>query len=133
MDDRALRQRIRNKLAEQRRVVALLLETRDQLQGSLFVRYGECGKEGCACRLGRRHGPYYVLSARSAAAAGFSYLGGGRLKEAKALVGRYRAFRAGLRRLRKVNAELVALLARYQKAMVAKGGRRLGIGSQPRL
>jgi hypothetical protein len=130
MHDRTLRERIRAKVKEQRAVVALLLKTREQLRGSLFVRYGECGKEGCVCRLGRRHGPYYVLSARSEAGSGFSYLEGGRLREAKALVSSYRAFRSGLRKLKKVNGELVALLARYQRAMVTKGSRRLGIGAQ---
>jgi hypothetical protein len=130
MDDRALRERIRAKLQEQRAVVSLLLRTKEQLRGSLFVRYGECGKETCVCRLGQRHGPYYVFSARNSSTTGFSYLEGGRLREAKALVGRYRVFRNGLRRLKKVNAELVTLLARYQKSMVSRGGRRLGIGAQ---
>src|SRR5271170_4545655 len=107
MSDRTLRDRIRAKLKEQRTLVASLLRTREQLQGSLFVRYGECGKEGCVCRLGRRHGPYYVFSARSASTAGFAYLSGGRVVEARTLVGRYRSFRTGLRKLKKVNAELV--------------------------
>jgi hypothetical protein len=128
-----LRERIRAKVAEQRRVVGMLLRLREQLQGSLFVRYGECGKESCVCRLGRRHGPYYVFSARSASASGFSYLEGPRLSEARALVARYRAFREGFRKLKKVNAELVTLLARYQKAMVRRGGKRLGMTARLRL
>ena len=129
MNDRALRDRIRGKLKEQRSVVAALLRTREQLQGSLFVRYGECGKDGCACRLGKLHGPYYVFSARSASTSGFSYLAGGRAVEARTLVARYRAFRTGLRKLKKVNGELVTLLARYQKTMVQRGGRRLGMAA----
>ena len=130
MDDRLLRERIRAKLKEQRRVVARLLTTREQLQGSLFVRYAECGKEGCVCRLGQRHGPYYVFSSRTATASGFSYLQGGRLVRARVLVSRYRAYRTGLRTLKRVNAQLLALLARYQRAMVERGGRRVGVGAQ---
>ncbi|HWX25110.1 MAG TPA: DUF6788 family protein [Vicinamibacteria bacterium] len=130
MNESALRDRVRSKLLEQREVVASLLRLREQLQGSLFTRYGECGKPGCACRAGRRHGPYYVLSAKSASQSGFAYLEGRRLGEARALVARYRAFRDGFRRLKTVNAELVALLSRYQKAMVRKGGQKLGIGVQ---
>jgi hypothetical protein len=130
MNESALRDRVRAKLLEQREVVASLLRLREQLQGSLFTRYGECGKAGCACRTGERHGPYYVLSARTASASRFAYLEGRRLGEARALVARYREFRDRFRRLKKVNAELVALLSRYQKAMVEKGGRKLRIGVQ---
>ena len=132
MNETALRVRIRSKLLEQRGLVQTLLRLREQLQGSLFARYGECGKPSCQCRTGRRHGPYYVLSARSALLSGFSYLEGGKLSEARVLVRRYRSFREGFRRLKKVNGELVSLLSRYQKAMVRKGGKRLGLGSETR-
>jgi|SRR5579862_2728342 hypothetical protein len=128
MNDAALRQRIRTTLIEQRALVGQLLGLRDQLRGSLFVRYAECGKEGCACRLGAKHGPYYVFSARTAAQQDFSYVQGRKLSEVRSLVQRYKAFKDGLRRLRKVNADLVTLLARYQRAMIKKGGRRVGVG-----
>ena len=62
------------RLAEQRALVQSLLRLREQLQGSLFARYGECGKEGCVCRRGSKHGPYYVLSTRSGGQGGFAYL-----------------------------------------------------------
>ena len=39
-------------------------------------------------------------------------------------------FAQGLRRLRKVNAELMALLRRYQHAMARQGGRRVGLTAQ---
>lgn len=126
-----LRQRVRRKLQEQRDLVSSLLRMREQLQGSLFIRYGECGKEGCVCRTGRRHGPYYVLSMRSTALSGFAYLEGRRLGKARTLVTTYRQFREGFRRLKKVNRDLIALLLRYQKAMVQRGGARLGIGVSP--
>src|SRR5260370_15882883 len=60
-----IRRRVREKLREQRALVEELLREREQLRGSLFERWAVCGKEGCACREGRRHGPYYVLSTRS--------------------------------------------------------------------
>lgn len=122
-----LRQRVRERLAEQRTLVSQLLRLREQIQGSLFARYGECGKENCACREGKKHGPYYVLSTRSAGKGGFAYLDAGRAEEAKALVSRSQEFRNGLRRLRKLNLEIVALLRRYQTAMSKQGGRKIGI------
>jgi len=122
-----LRKRIRMRVAAQRSLVHSLLEQREQLQGSLFARYGECGKETCACRQGRKHGPYYVLSLRSGGRGAFRYLEGSRLRRARSLVERYKAFRRGLRRLRVLNLEIVSLLRRYQTEMTRKGGRRLGV------
>ena len=122
-----LNRRIRLRMARQRALVEALLELREQLQGSLFIRYGECGKETCACRQGRKHGPYYVLSLRGGGRGGFAYLQGGKVREARTLVRRYRSFRGGLRRLRKVNLEIVALLRRYQAAGTRRAGRRLGV------
>jgi hypothetical protein len=126
-DPDGIRKRVRGRLAEQRRLVRSLLEQRPQLQGSLFVRYGVCGKPGCACRQGARHGPYYVLSTRSGGRGGFSYLEARRAGQARALVARSRRFRAGLRRLRAVNRDLVALLRRYQESVSRRATRKLGL------
>src|SRR5262245_46688581 len=121
----ALRKRVQTYLAEQRELVRTLLKLRAQLQGSVFARYGECGKEGCACQSGDKHGPYYVLSSRSAGKGAFVYLDGGRVDEVKDLVQQSRAFRKGLTRLRKLNQELVVALKTYQKATAKSGARKL--------
>jgi len=130
-DAEDLRKRVRARLDEQRALVQALLQQRELLQGSLFARYGECGKEACACRQGRKHGPYYVLSMRSGGKGAFSYIEARRFREAQGLVERYRVFRQGLRRLKKLNLELVDLLRRYQEAVTRKGGRRLGVAAVP--
>jgi len=128
MTPEQIRGRIRETLAEQRRQVASLLRLREQLQGSLFVRYGQCGKPGCACLIeGRRHGPYYVLSTRTGGRGSFSYLDAPTAREARARVAQYRAFRAGLKGLQRVNGSLVGLLRRYQQAQLRKTVRRLGL------
>lgn len=124
-----LRERVQQRMNEQRTLVSALLERREQLQGSLFARYAECGKETCACRQGRKHGPYYVLSTRSAGHGGFAYLDPQRAAQARALVARYREFRTGLRRLRRLNLEIVSLLRRYQAAATRRSGRKLGVGA----
>jgi hypothetical protein len=108
--------------------VASLLRLREQLHGSLFVRYGQCGKAGCACHTaGQRHGPYYVLSTRSGGRGSFSYLDAPTAREARLQVARYREFRAGLKGLRRVNDSLVGLLRRYQQAQLRTSVRRLGL------
>jgi hypothetical protein len=123
----AIRDRIRERLADQRRLVARLLALREQVQGSLIVRYAQCGKPSCACQSGRRHGPYYVLSSRSGGRGGFSYLDGDQARKARALVSRSREYKRGLRRLRRLNLELVVLLRRYQRRQLKTTGRRLGV------
>jgi hypothetical protein len=121
-----IRARIAERLAAQRALVRELLREQELLQGSLFARYGECGKESCVCRRGRKHGPYYVVSVhRGGGSKAFNYLPAGRVSEAKALVERYRRFRSGLRRLRRIGAELVSLLRRYQDSAARRGSRRL--------
>jgi hypothetical protein len=125
-----LRQRVRARLAEQRVLVRALLRLREQLRGSLLTRYAQCGKEACACREGRLHGPYYVLSTRSGGSGGFAYLARTKARKARLLVRRHREFQAGLRRLRRTNQRLVELLRRYQEVMTRRGGRGLGLPAQ---
>jgi len=125
-----LRHRIRTRLAEQRLLVRALLRLREQLRGSLFTRYAQCGKEACVCREGRLHGPYYVLSTRSGGSGGFAYLGRAEARRARLLVARHREFQDGLRRLRRVNQQLVELLRRYQEVMTRRGGKGLGLAAQ---
>ncbi len=122
-----IRQRVRTRLQEQRVLVEELLRRREQLAGSLFVRFGMCGKVGCVCRTGQKHGPYYVLSTRSGGRGGFAYLEASQMGQARELVKAYRDYRAGMRRLRKVNEQLVALLRRYQEATTRRGSRRVGV------
>ena len=122
-----IRQRVRTSLQQQRELVADLLRRRELLAGSLFVRFGVCGKQGCVCRTGQKHGPYYVLSTRSGGRGGFAYLEAARMSEARELVKAYREYRAGMRRLRRVNDQLVALLRRYQEATTRRGSRRVGV------
>jgi hypothetical protein len=121
-----IRQRVLQRLQEQRLLVQALLRLREQLQGSLFARYGVCGKPNCACRTGAKHGPYYVLSARVGGRSGFAYVEGDRLLAARERVKSYREFRSGLRRLRRLNVQLVSLLKRYQAQASRQGGRRVG-------
>src|SRR5262245_27799159 len=123
-----LRGHVRERLREQRRLVRTLLALREQVQGSVFGRYGRCGKPDCACRGARPHGPYYVLSGASGGR-GFAYLERGQLGRARVLVRRSREFRRGLRRLRTLNRDLVLLLRRYQHSTLARGLERLQVST----
>jgi hypothetical protein len=126
----AIRQRVRTRLQEQRTLVERLLRRRELLAGSLFMRWGVCGKKGCVCQTGQKHGPYFVLSTRSGGRGGFAYLDRAQAGEARTLVKAHREYRADLQRLRKVNEQLVELLRRYQEATARRGGRRVGVRLQ---
>lgn len=52
---RELRQR-------RRQVMRQLADTPEILRGSLLERYLTCGKPGCKCARGERHGPVWYLS-----------------------------------------------------------------------
>lgn len=125
-----IQERVRARLREQRTLVERLLRRREQLAGSLFMRWGVCGKKGCVCQTGQKHGPYYVLSNRSGGRGGFAYLDADQMGQARSLVKAHREYRSDLRRLRKVNEQIVVLLRRYQEATVRRGGRRVGVPLQ---
>jgi len=127
MQPEDIRRRVKARLEEQRNLVQSLLQLREQLHGSLFVRYGECGKETCVCRQGLKHGPYYVLSTHQGRGGRFAYLEKSQAEKARRLVARYREFRSGLARLKKLNLEVVALLRRYQQRIAREGDQRLGL------
>ena len=111
-----IRLRTRRLIAQQRALVQELLRLREHLGGSLIVRWAVCGKEGCACHRGDRHGPYYVLSTRSGGRGGYTYIRGPKVARAQGLVRQHRRFQAGLRRLKQLNEELVLALRRYREA-----------------
>jgi hypothetical protein len=127
-----LRQRVRARLQEQRTLVEKLLKRRELVAGSLFMRWGECGKKGCVCQTGQKHGPYYILSRRSGGRGGFTYLDRTRASEARSLVKAHQEYKADLRRLKKVNGQLVTLLRQYQEATGRRGDRRVGLTPQAR-
>jgi hypothetical protein len=122
-----IRTRVQKRLAEQRRLVRSLLKQRKQLAGSLFLRYAECGKEGCACQRGEKHGPYSILSLRSSGRTGFVYLNARQADQARPLVQKHHEFKKGLRQLRRLNGDLVRLLRSYRNMISAQSAGALGL------
>jgi hypothetical protein len=125
-DAATLRRQVQRHLARQRELVRQLLAVREQVTGSVFERYGTCGKAACACRGGKGHGPYYVLSAKGAQGSAFVYLSRAQVRQVRGLVGAAREYRQGLGALKALNEQLMDLLRRYQKAQAKLGARKLG-------
>jgi hypothetical protein len=53
------------------------------LQGSLVVLYRKCGKKGCRCERGEKHGPAYYLSSKEGGVTQMVYVPVSRLEEVK--------------------------------------------------
>jgi hypothetical protein len=128
-DPSVLRKQVRRLLARQSALVKALLALREQVPGSVFARYGTCGKEACACRTGRGHGPYTVLSTRGGGRAAFVYLRRDQARTARELVAAGRSYRQGMSQLKAINETLLDTMRRYQRAVARSAGRRLGVNA----
>lgn len=53
------------------------------LQGSLVALYRKCGKKGCRCERGEKHGPAYYLSYKEGGVTQMVYIPVSRLEEVK--------------------------------------------------
>jgi len=127
LDAASLRKQVERHLSRQRSLVKELLALREQVPGSVFARYGTCGKESCGCRTGKGHGPYTVLSTRGGGKAAFVYLRRDQARAARQLVAAGRAYRQGMSQLKAINETLLDLMRRYQRAVARTAGRRMGI------
>lgn len=122
-----LEQGIRDRLIEHESLVETLLQEREQIRGSVFSRFAVCGKAGCACTQGERHGPYYVLSSRSGGSGGFVYLKQEQVSRVRELVNRHRRFKKGLKKLKGLSSKLQDLFERYETTAARAGSRQAGI------
>jgi len=121
-----LEQGIRDRLNEHESLVDALLQEREQIRGSLFARFAVCGKAGCVCAQGERHGPYYVLSNRSGGEGAFVYLKQEQVSRIRELVNRNRRFKKGLKRLKGLSTKLQDLFARYETSAARAGQKQAG-------
>ncbi|MBU1207916.1 MAG: hypothetical protein KKH04_13460 [Proteobacteria bacterium] len=86
------------------------------LQGSLVALYRKCGKKGCRCELGEKHGPAYCLSYKEGGVTQMVYIPASRLKEVrKAMEAFSRYWELGVR-LSRLNLELMGLRRRDVRA-----------------
>lgn len=122
-----LEQGIRDRLMEHETLVDALLQEREQIRGSLFSRFAMCGKAGCACSQGEKHGPYYVLSSRRGDEGAFIYLKQEQVGRVRELVNRHRRFKKGLKRLKGLSVKLHALFDRYEISATRAGSLRAAL------
>ncbi len=112
---------IRDRLVEHQALVDSLLREKEQIRGSLFSRFAVCGKPNCVCAQGEKHGPYYVLSNRSAGEGTFVYLREEQVGRVRELLSRHKRFNKGLKRLKRLSSRLHELFARYASSATMTG------------
>ncbi len=86
------------------------------LTGSLFKRYRACGKPGCRCMRGKKHGPYWCLSLFREGTPHVFPVAPTKAGRARTAARAYRRWRAHARRLRALDAALQGLLERLRQA-----------------
>jgi hypothetical protein len=82
------------------------------LQGSLVTIYRKCGKKGCRCERGEKHGPAYYLSFKEGGKSQMVYIPASRLEEVKEAMGAFsRYWELGVK-LSRLNLEIMGLRRR---------------------
>jgi len=116
MDLKALRTRAQAVNRLRTAVLEEALAIGPTLTGSLFKRYRVCGKPGCRCTRGKKHGPYWCLSLFRAGTPHVFPVASTKVVPANTAARAYRQWRAHIRRLRALDAALQDLLERLRQA-----------------
>ena len=74
---------MKNLEAKKTRLLSKIQGCCGMLQGSLVVLYRKCGRKGCRCERGEKHGPAYYLSYKEEGVTQMIYIPATRLEEVK--------------------------------------------------
>jgi hypothetical protein len=95
--------------AKRARIMREIQGCSGMLQGSLVTLYRKCGKKGCRCERGEKHGPAYYLSYKEEGVTQMVYIPVSRLAEVKKAMGAFsRYWELGVR-LSRLNLEWMGL------------------------
>ncbi len=85
------------------------------LQGSLVILYRKCGRKGCRCERGEKHGPAYYLSYKEGGVTQMVYVPVSRLEDVKkAIEGFSKYWELGVK-LSRLNLEQMGLRKRGKR------------------
>jgi len=107
------------KLREMRtRLESLVLDTGPFLPGSLVKRYTVCGKPGCKCRHGEKHGPFLYVSQKIGGKTRYRYIRAGEITKISPMVREYQRYFRRRRKIRQLTAEIERLLDKLGEVQV---------------
>src|SRR6516162_6708546 len=95
-------------LARRRRLAGRLGDVEQVLAGSLVEQTRRCGKPGCRCAAGGRHGPYAYFAPKTAGRGRWRYVPASLVAAVRARLVRGEQGAAVLAEISAINAELLA-------------------------
>lgn len=115
-----LRQKIAGVKKQRDHLEALIMGSGPVVSGSLIRRYTTCGKPGCQCKKGKKHGPFLYLSRTEGKSTKMVYVPKGKWVEVRTLSERYHKLRERRKKLGELNQSIYELLdeleARLEKS-----------------
>lgn len=103
---------LKNSLYRRRKKLWSLLEGKaGMIQGSLLERYLPCGKEGCKCEKGEKHGPFYYFTYFESGKHKIIYIPKDKVDKVKEEIETYRNVK-----------EIIAEVADINRRLLRKGG-----------
>ncbi|MCL4416211.1 MAG: hypothetical protein M1365_05870 [Actinobacteria bacterium] len=91
------------------------LSRKSMLPGSVVEKYIMCGKEGCKCKNGELHGPFYYLTYKENKKTKMVFLKKDVEKRAKLLNDNYKLWRKNRAQISKINSMILSLLDEIEK------------------
>ncbi|MCX6384934.1 MAG: hypothetical protein NTV16_10755 [Actinobacteria bacterium] len=91
------------------------LSRKSMLPGSVVEKYIICGKEGCKCKKGSLHGPFYYLTYKENKKTKMIFLKTAISKRAKVLNDSYKSFRKLRAKVSMINRQILALMDEIEK------------------
>jgi len=116
MQPNVMRGRVRELNRERTALLEEVLAVGVTMPGSLFERWRVCGRPGCRCARGEKHGPYLCLSVFREGRPRVFPVARGKADVAKEAVAAYRQWRAGMQRLKQMDAQILDLLEQVRQA-----------------
>jgi hypothetical protein len=92
--------------ARRGKLVREMADLYGMLQGSIVKLYRRCGREGCRCRKGKKHGPAYYLSTKEKGRTQMLYIPKERLGKARTAVREYKKLKEHLEQIIEINREM---------------------------
>lgn len=119
MDASRIRQRIVLLRSAREKIEDLALRRVNMIDGYWITRYIECGKAGCKCAGGDKHGPYYYISRTVRGKTHLEYVEEGHLKK-EDMCKSWSRHSGWVSQMVKYNHEIESLYRQLAKAQVKR-------------
>jgi hypothetical protein len=108
----SLRQQVYLLQKEKNKIIWDLLDSLpvDMIAASISYVFRRCGKPGCKCQKGEKHGPYPAIQIKIKNKRTVKMIKKGDAEKVEKKVNEYKVYQEGLARINKLHREILALL-----------------------